>query len=175
MSNSVKVASFRLSGFSLWFGSFTASWCLFAGTMNLLAENQKLGITNLMLSVLNGFFVFIHIQRRYFSSEPVSILMRNKEYQKHVQMSDSNFVTVSYDQFKSSVKNLLKDHDILKIYIEGSCLFTTKNNEVLLKIENHESIVTIFMNQTYYVLKNRKHYENAIYFVDTYIKDVCDA
>jgi len=175
MTNSSKVFTYRLSAFSLRFGIFTTLWCLMAAIGNFSLEHYGTGWWNLFLSALNGFFVVIHIKRLYFSSEPVSIAVRNKEYERHVQVSGSDSIKISFRKFKSLLNSFLKDSEIIKLYINGSCLFMLPSNEILVKIESKNDTTLFFVNNTRYVIENRKQYEKTIYYVDSKVKRICEA
>ena len=155
-------------------GIFTTLWCLMAAIGNFSAEHYGVGWWNLFLSALNGFFVVLNIKRQYFSLEPVSFAVRNKEYERHVQVSGSDSVEVSFRKFKSLLNSFLKDSEIIKLYIDGSCLFMLPSNEILVKIESKNNVTLFFVNNVKYILENRKQYEKAIYYVDSKIKRICE-
>lgn len=175
MNNSMKVKMYRMSKFALNFGAFTTLWCLMAAFGNFSLEHYKTGVWNLFLSFLNGFFVFIHIRRLYFSSEPVSFAIRNKEYEKHVQISGNDSIKISFRKLKYLLNAFLKDPEMIKVYIDGSCLFMLPNNEILVKIESKKDTVVFFINNTKYILENRSQYEQAIYYIDSKVKRICEA
>lgn len=165
-----KIKSSYLSDFSLNSSIFGAMWCLFAATYCFFTKSYGTAIFNLFLSAINIFFMIINIKILYFSSELVS----NKEYERHVQTSGSDSVKISFRKFKNLLNNFLKDEKIIKLYIDGSCLFILLSNEILVKIESKDDTILFSINNTKYVLKNRKQYEKTIHYVESKIKRICE-